>query len=167
MMCWTIKKAKHWRIDAFELRYWRRLLSSLDSKEIKPANLKGNQAWILIGRTDAEVEAPVLWTPDVKSQLIGKDPDAGKDWRQEEKGMREDEMVEWHHWINGNKFEQTPGDGEGQVSWNVAVHGVSKSWTQLSNWTTNVYMQFLVCGLEELELLIHDELWDPVLALPS
>ena len=112
--------------------------SPLDSKEIKSVNLKGNQPWILIGRTDAE--APVLWSPDVKSRLIGKDPDAGKDWRQEEKGMREDEMVEQHHWINGHEFEKTPGDGEGQVAWHVAVHEVSKSWTQLSNWTRNVYI---------------------------
>ena len=90
------------------------LESPLDCKEIKPTNLKGNQPWIFIGRTDAEVEAPVLWPPDAKSQLIGKDSDAGKDWGQEEKGMTEDEMVGWHHRLNEHEFEH-PGDG-GQVS---------------------------------------------------
>ena len=76
------------------------LESPLDSKEIKPVPPKGNQAWIFIGRTDAEAEAPILWLPDEKSQLTGKDPDAGKNWKQEEKGMTEDEMVGWHHWLN-------------------------------------------------------------------
>ena len=79
--------------------------SSLDSKEIKPVNLKGNQSWIFIGRTDAEAEAPILWPPDVKNWLTGKDPDAGKDWSQEEKGTTEDEMVGWHHQLNGHESE--------------------------------------------------------------
>ena len=87
--------------------------SSLDSKEIKPISPKGNQPWIFIGRTDAKAEVPILWPPDVKSQLTGKDPDAGKDWRQEEKGATEDEMVGWHHGFNGHESEQTPGDSEG------------------------------------------------------
>ena len=116
---WTIKKAEHRRIDAFELWCWRRLLKSpLDCKEIKPVYPKGNQSWIFIGRTNAEAETPILWPLDVKNWLIGKDPDAGKDWRQEEKGpfffsssfATEDEMVEWHHWLNGHDFEQ--GDDE-------------------------------------------------------
>ena len=77
------------------------LESPLDCKEIKPVNPKGNQSWIFIGRTDIEVEAPILWPPDGKNWLTGKDPDAGKDWRQEEKGMTEDEMVGWHHWFDG------------------------------------------------------------------
>ena len=77
---------------------------------------KGNQSWIFIKRTDAEAEAPILWPPEAKSQLIRKDPDAGKDWRQEEKGTREDKMVGWHHWLNGHEFEQGLGDGEGQGS---------------------------------------------------
>ena len=89
------------------------LESPLDSKDIKPVNPKGNQPWILIGRTDAEAETPVLWPPDPKTQLIGKDPDAGKDWGLVKKGVTEDEMVGWHHWFNGHEFEQTPGDGEG------------------------------------------------------
>ena len=102
---WTIKKAKHQKIDAFELWCWKRLVSPLDSKEIKPVNPKGNQPWIFTGRTDAEAEAPIPWSSDVKSQLTGKGPDAAKDWRQEEKGMTEDEMVGWHHWLYGYAFE--------------------------------------------------------------
>ena len=102
---WTVKKAEHQRIDAFELWHWRRLESCLDSKEIQWVHPKGNQSWIFIGRTDAEAETPILWPPDLKSWLIWKDPDAGKDWRQEEKGMTEDEMVGWHHRLNGHEFE--------------------------------------------------------------
>ena len=90
------------------------LESPLDCKEIKPVHPKGNQSWIFIGRTDAEDEAPILWPSDRKSQLIRKDPDAGKDWRQEEKGTTEDEMVGWHHQLNGPKTEQAPGVGDGQ-----------------------------------------------------
>ena len=90
------------------------LESPLDSKEIQPVHPKGNQPWIFIGRTDAEAEAPLLWPPDVKNRLTGKDPDAGKGWRQEEKGTTEDEMVGWHHWLSGHEFEQTLGDSEGQ-----------------------------------------------------
>ena len=90
------------------------LESLLDSKEIEPVNPKRNQSWIFIERADAEV--PNLWLPDVKSQLIRKDSDAGKDWRQEEKGMTDDEMVGWHHWLNGREFQQALGDDEGQGS---------------------------------------------------
>ena len=89
--------------------------SPLDRK-IKAVHPKGNQPWVFIGRTDAEAQALILWAPDVKSQLIEKDPDAGKDWGQEEKGMTEDKMVGWHHWFNGLEFEQAPGDSEGQRS---------------------------------------------------
>ena len=89
--------------------------SPLDCKETKLVNPKVNQSWIFIGRTDAEAEAQILWPPDVKSGLFRKDP-AGKDWRQEEKGMTEDKMVGWHHWLDGHEFEQAPGDGEGQGS---------------------------------------------------
>ena len=92
------------------------LESPLDCKEIKPVNTKGNQSWIVIGRTDAEAEAPIFWPPDAKSQIFGKDPDVGRDRRQEDKGMTEDEMAGWHHWINGHEFEQTLGNGEGQGS---------------------------------------------------
>ena len=90
------------------------LESTLDSEEIQPVHPKGNQSWIFTGRTDAEAETPILWPPDSKNWLTRKDPDAGKDWRQE--GMTEDEMVEWHHRLDGLEFEQAPGDGEGQGS---------------------------------------------------
>ena len=102
---WTIKKTEHRRIDAFELWSWRRLESPLDCKEIQSVHPKGNQSWIFIGRTDAEAETPKLWPPDVKNWLIWKDPDAGKDWRKEEKGTKEDEMAGWHHRLNGHEFE--------------------------------------------------------------
>ena len=89
------------------------LESPLDCKEIQPGNPKGNQAWIFIRRTDAEAETLILWWPSAKIWLIGKDPDAGKDWGQEEKGMTEDEMVGWHHQLDGQKLEQPPGVGDG------------------------------------------------------
>ena len=114
-----------WELDSKEswgLKNWcfwtvvlkKTLESPLDSKEIKPVHPKGNQLWIFIGRIDAE--APILWPPDAKNWLIWKDPDGGKDWRQKEKGMTEDEMVGWHHLLNGHRFEQTLGDSEGRGS---------------------------------------------------
>ena len=99
------------------------LESPLDFKEIKPVNPKGNQPWIFIGRTDAEAEAPIIWPSDVKNLLLRKHPDSGKDWRQEEKGTTEDEMIRWHHWLNGHEFEQVPGVGDGQGSLVCSVHG--------------------------------------------
>ena len=106
----------------------------LDSKENKPVNPKGNQPWIFIGRTDAE--ALILWPPVAKSWLIRKDPGVGNDWRWEEKGMTEDEMVGWHHQLNGHEFEQTLGDSRGQRTWCATVHEDAKSHTWYSNWTT-------------------------------
>ena len=106
---WTINKAecflyrKNWCFWTVVLE--ETLESPLDFREIKPDNPKGDQSWLFTGRTDAEAETPILWPPEVKSWLIGKDPDAGKDWRREEKGMTEDEMVGWHHWLNGHEFE--------------------------------------------------------------
>ena len=95
---WTLKKAEHWRIDAFDLWCWRRLLGV-------PWTARGsNQSWMFIVKTNVEAETPILWAPDTKSWLIGKDPDAGRDWGQK-KGMTEDEMVGWHHWLNGYEFE--------------------------------------------------------------
>ena len=130
---WTIKKAEHQRIYAFELWCWRRLLCPLDCREIQAVNPKGNQSWIFIERTDAEAETPILWPADTKNWLIGKDPDVGQDWRQEEKGTAEDEMVGWHHRLNGCEFEQAPEAGDGQGSLIPPVHGVAKSRTWLSN----------------------------------
>ena len=109
---WTIKKAECQRIDAFELGLEKTLESPLDCKEIRTVNPKGNRSWIFIGKTDAEAEAPILWPPEVKNWLIGKDPDAGKDWRQEEKGITEDERVGGHHRFDGLEFDQAPGVGD-------------------------------------------------------
>ena len=111
------------------------LESPLDCKEIQPVNPKGNQSWRFVGRTDAEAETPILWPPDVKNWLNGKDPEAGKDWRQEEKGTIEDEMVGWHHWLNGHDLSKLQKLVMDREAWHAAVHGVAKSWTQLSDWT--------------------------------
>ena len=111
------------------------LKSPLDCKEIKPVHPKGNQSWIFIGRTEAEAETPIFWPPNAKNWVIWKDPDAGKDWRQEEKGMTEDEMVGWHHRLNGHEFEQTLGGGEGQGSLACCSPWIAKSRTQLNDWT--------------------------------
>ena len=135
---WTLKKAERQRIDAFELWCWRRLSRvPLECKKIKPIHTKGNQSCIFIGRTDAEAEAPILWPPDAKNWHIGKDPDAGKDWGQEEKGMTEDEMVGWHHRLDGREFEQAPGVGDGQGCLSCySPRGRKESdTTQWLNWT--------------------------------
>ena len=110
------------------------LESPLDCKEIKPVNPKGNQSWIFIGRSEAETEAPILWSSDVKDSLE-KDCEAGKDWRQEKKGTTEDEMVGWHHQFDGYEFEQVPELVMDREVWHAAVHGVPKSWTWLSDLT--------------------------------
>ena len=115
------------------------LESPLDSKEIKPASPKGNQSCIHIGRTDAK--APILWPSDVKNWLIGKDPDAGKEWRWEEKETREDEMVGWHHRLNGHELQELVMDRE---AWHAAGHGVSKSWTWLTELTWFLYLCLLM-----------------------
>ena len=102
---WTVKKAEHWRIDAFELWCWRRFLRVPWTERKSTVHPKGDQSWVFTGRTDVEAWTPILWPPDAKSWLIGKDPDAGRDWRQEEKGTTEDEMVAWHHWLSGHELE--------------------------------------------------------------
>ena len=132
---WTIKKAERWRVDAFWTAVLEKTIESpLDCKEIKPDNLKGNQSWIFIRRTDAEAKVPIFWPRDANSWLTGKDLDAGKDWRQE-KEMTEDEMVGWHHWPNGHEFEQTPRDCEGQGGLACCSSWIAKSWRRLSDWT--------------------------------
>ena len=136
----TIKKAEHWRTDAFELWCLRRLLRvSWTAKSSNQSILKDIR-WIFIWRTDTEAETPILWPPDVKNWLTGKDLDVGKDWRQEEKGTTENEMVGWHHRLNGHEFEQAPGVGDGQGSleccspWGLKELDMTKGL----KWTTSV-----------------------------
>ena len=122
------------------------LESPLDYKEIQPVSPKGNQSWIFIERTGAETEAPVLWPPDVKTWLTGKDPDAGKDWGRREKGMTEDEMVGWYHQLSGHGFEQTAGAGDGQGGLvRCSPWGLRESHT-LSDWTELIYYIKLCAG---------------------
>ena len=125
---WVLKKWCFWTVVLEKT-----LENPLGCKEIKSVNPKWNQSWIFVGRTDAEAETPILWPPDVKSWLIWKDPDAGKDWRQEE--MTEDEMVGWHHQLDGPEFEQVLGLVMDREAWHVAVHRVANSWTRLSDQT--------------------------------
>ena len=125
------------------------LASPLGCKEIKPINPKGSQSWIFIGRTDAEAEVPILWLPDAKSRLTGKDPDSGKDWGQEEKGASKAEMVGWHLWLSGHEFEQTQGDSEEQGSLACCS---SRGYKELdmTKWTT-VHI--------EVRCTLHSSLW--------
>ena len=109
------------------------LENPLDCKKIQPVHPKGTQSWIFTGRTDAEAEAAILWSPDAKSWLTGKDPDAGKDWRQEEKETTENEMVGWHHQLDGHEFEQALRVGNGQGNLLCSIHRVTESRTQLSD----------------------------------
>ena len=118
------------------------LESPLDCKEIQQVLPRGNQSWIFIGGTDTEAETPILWSPDVKSWLIWKDPDAGEDWRWEEKGTKEDEMVACHHQLNGHEFEWTLGVGDGQGSVTCCSpggHRVRHDWATELNWTENLF----------------------------
>ena len=139
---WELDHKESWALK--NLCFWIVLLktleSPLDCKDIKPVNPKGNQPWIFIGRTAAEAEAPILWPPDAKNWLIWKDLDAGKYGRQEENGMTEDEMVGWHHWLNGHEFEQALGVGDGQRSlaccspWGLKELDMTEqmNWTELN-----------------------------------
>ena len=132
---WTLKKTECQRTEAVGLQCCRKLLSiPWTAKRVHP---KGNQSWKFIGKTDAEAETPILWPPDEKSWLIWKDSDAGKDWRQEKKGPTEDEMVGWHHRLNGYEFEQASGVGDGQGSLVCCSPCGRKEsdTTELLNWT--------------------------------
>ena len=153
---WTIKKAECWRIDAFELWCWRRLESSLNCKEVQPIHPKRNQSWIFIGMTDVEAEAPILCPPDVKNWLLRKDTDAGKDWRQEEKGTTEDEMVGWHQQFHGHEFEQVLEVGDSQRSLACCIYEVAKSWTRLSDWTE---LNWCCCSHGEFFFSLRDACW--------
>ena len=158
---WTIKKAEHRRIDAFELWCWRRLLrvpwtARRSKKSIHP---KGNQSCVFTGRTDVEAETPLLWPLDVNNWLIWKDPDTGKDWGQEEKGMTEDEMVGWHHQLSGYGFGWTLGVGDGWGAWCAAVHEATKSQTQLSDWTElTVFLSMVVQQLVAILVLWQEKM---------
>ena len=129
---WTLKNWYFWTVVLEKT-----LESPLDCKEIQPVCPKENQSWIFIGRTDAEAEIPILWPPDAKNWLIGKDPDDGKDWRQEEKGTTEDAMVGWHHWLDGLEIVQAPGVGDGQGSLVFCSPWCHKEsdMTEWLNWT--------------------------------
>ena len=137
---WELDHKKGWALK--DWCFWtvvleKALENPLDCKEIKPINPKGNQPWLFIGKTDAEAETPILWPPDAKSWLIGKAPDAGTGWRQEEKGMTENEMVGWHHWLDGHEFEQAPGDGKGQGSLVCCSPWGCKEWDILKQLNNN------------------------------
>ena len=141
---------KNWRFWTVVLE--KTLESSLGSKEIKLVNPKGNQPWIFMGRTDAEAETPTLWPSDVKNWLTGKDPDAGKDWGQEEKGTTEDETDGWHHWLKGHESEQALGVGDGQGSlaccspWGCRV---TYDWATELNWTEGQNSSPQICSFLE------------------
>ena len=140
---WTIKKAERWRIDAFELWCWRRLLRVPWTARRSNQSILKDQSLVFIGRTEVEAETPILWPPDVKSWLIWKDPDAGKDWGKEEKQMKEDEMVGWHHRLNRHELEQTPED------WRTGKPGVLQStWSQRvrHDWATEQKQQWKDIG---------------------
>ena len=157
-----------WELDfkeSWALKNWcfwsvvleKTLDSPLDCREIQPVHPKGNQSWIVIERNDAEAEAPILWPPDVKNRLIGKDLDAGKDWRQE-KGTTEDEMVRWYHQLDGHEFDQSPGVGDGQGSlkccslWGRKLSGMTEwlNWTELQ-WTSNQYFGLEVMSEQTID----------------
>ena len=139
------------------------LESPLDYKEIQPVHPKGDESWVFIGRTDAEAETPILWPPDAKSWLIWKDPDGGKDWSRQEKGTIEDEMVGWHHWLNGHEFEWTLGVGDGQgglACYSPRGGRVRHDWGTELNWTVLqitkiLYVKKFCHKIKEMQLLFN------------
>ena len=156
---WRRLSTKNWCFWTVVLE--KTLESPLDCKDIQPVHSKGDQSWVFFGRTDAEAEAPILWPPDAKSWLIGKDPDAGRDWGQEEKGMTEDEMAGWHHWLDGPEFEWTPGVDDGQAglaccdSWGHKESDTTErlNWTEL-NWQREILYKCLKLFLLHTEVKI-------------
>ena len=131
---WKLDYKESWALKNW--CFWTVVLESpLDCKEIQLVHPKGDQSWVCTGGTDVETETPIFWPPDAESRLIWKDPDVGKDWGQEEKGMSEDEMVGWHHWHKGHGFEWLRELVMDRESWRAVVHGVTKSRTRLSDWT--------------------------------
>ena len=154
-----------WELDYKEgwaLKNWcfgiveKTLERPLDFKEIQPVHPKGDQSWLFIGRTAAEAETPMLWPPDAKSWLIRKDPDAGKDWGREEKGTTEDEMIGWHHWLDGHEFDQAPGAGDGQgglVCCSPWGRRVGHGWTTE---LTELMAESLCCSPETITTLFID-----------
>ena len=162
-----------WELDCKEnwvLKNWcfwtvvleKPLESPLDCKEIQPLHPKGNQSWIFIGRTDAKAETPILWPPDAKNWLIWKDPDARKDWGQEEEGTTEDEMVGWHHWLDGHESEWTPGvgDGQGALAAYDSWGGKESDTTEWLNWTDWSYASVLCfCCFSHFSIFSHQIRW--------
>ena len=148
---WELDCKKSWALKNW--CFWtvvleKTLESPLDCKEIQPVHSKGDQSWVFFGRNDAKAETPVLWPPHVKSWLIGKDPDAGKDWRWEEKGTTEDEMTGWHHRLNGREFEWLWELVMDREAWWAVIHGVTKHQTRLSDWTELNWRHFTVSATE-------------------
>ena len=136
---WTLKNWCFWTVVLEKT-----LGSPLDCKEIQPVHPKGDQPWIFVGRNDAKAETPILWPPDVKNWLIGKDHDAGKDWRQEEKGTTEDEVIGWHHNSLDMSLSKLWEFVMVREAWRASDHGILKNWAQLSNWTELKGVQFVV-----------------------
>ena len=164
---WELDHKERWALKnwCFQTVVLEKTLESLlDSKEIKPVNPKGNQPLILIGKTDAEAEASILWPPGAKCRLIWKDPEAGKDWGQDEKGMTEGEMAGWHHWLNGQEFEQTLGETEGQGSlvccspWSCKEWDTTEPLNNKNNWRSSGshLPTWGVCGFDS-----WSGSWDP------
>ena len=151
---WDLDYKENWALKNW--CFWilvleKTLESPLDCKEIQPVHPKGNQSWTFIGTTGAEAETPILWPPDAKNWFIGKDPGAGKDWMQEEKGMTEDKVVGWHHQLDGHEFEQAPGIGEGQGSLACcSPWGCKESnTTEQLNWTVLAVLPAVLKGFSQ------------------
>ena len=169
---WELDHKESWALNNW--CFWivvleKTLESALDYKEIQPVHPKGNQSWVFIGRTDAEAESPIIWPSEVKNWLLGKDLDAGKDWRQEETGLTEDEMVGCHHWLDGHEFEQALRVGDEQGSLVCCSPWVAKSRTRLNNWTEQSEAQILQpAGKTHRDwLLPHCLVCPPAFSLPQ